>query len=79
MMRENGVHKRIRYSDSDNQGRNWSTMQETDLPNPGLKVNVVALKMVVGYWPTITWMMYGTQLVWPFRMMKAQVGSLLKR
>jgi len=29
MMRENGVHKRIRYSVSDNQGRNWSTVQET--------------------------------------------------
>ena len=44
MMRENGVHKRIRYSVSDNQGRNWSTVQETDLSNPGSKVNVVALK-----------------------------------
>ena len=44
MMRENGVRKRIRYSVSDNQGRDWSAVHETDLPNPGSKINVAALK-----------------------------------
>jgi hypothetical protein len=44
MMRESGVRKRIRTSVSDNQGRDWSAVHETDLPNPGSKVNVAALK-----------------------------------
>lgn len=44
MMRENGVRKRIRYSVSENQGRDWSDVRETELPNPGSKVNVAALK-----------------------------------
>lgn len=44
MMRENGVRKRIRYSVSDNRGHNWSAVEETELPNPGSKVNLAALK-----------------------------------
>ncbi|NOY40218.1 MAG: hypothetical protein GXP26_00070 [Planctomycetes bacterium] len=43
LMRENGARKRIRYSVSNDQGNNWSTVQETSLPNPGSKIHVAAL------------------------------------
>lgn len=48
LMRENGVRKRIRYSVSTDQGRQWSDVQETALPNPGSKINVIAL--ATGEW-----------------------------
>jgi len=44
LMRENGARKRIRFSVSKNQGRDWSKVQETELPNPGSKVNAIVLK-----------------------------------
>jgi len=44
LMRENGVRKRVRSSVSNNQGRDWSEVQETELPNSGSKVNAIVLK-----------------------------------
>lgn len=44
LMRENGARKCIRYSVSNNQGRNWTPVQETSLPNPGSKVHAIALR-----------------------------------
>jgi len=44
MMRENGLRKRIRYSVSSDQGRHWSDVAETTLPNPGSKIHSVALR-----------------------------------
>jgi predicted neuraminidase len=42
-MRENGPRKRVRYSVSADRGRSWSPVQESELPNPGCKVTVMAL------------------------------------
>ncbi len=44
LMRENGCRKRIRYSVSNDQGRKWSSVRETSLPNPGSKIHVAALR-----------------------------------
>ncbi len=43
-MRENGLRKRIRNSTSSDNGRTWSPVAETDLPNPGSKVALTALQ-----------------------------------
>ena len=42
-MRENGPRKRIRHSVSSDRGRTWSSVTESELPNPGAKVAVTAL------------------------------------
>jgi hypothetical protein len=42
-MRESGLRKRIRYGVSSDQGRSWSSVRESALPNPGAKVAVNAL------------------------------------
>jgi predicted neuraminidase len=42
-MRESGLRKRIRCSVSSNRGRNWSSVSDSELPNPGAKVAVVGL------------------------------------
>jgi predicted neuraminidase len=42
-MRESGLRKRIRYSVSSNQGRTWSSVSETALPNPGAKIAITPL------------------------------------
>ena len=42
-MRESGLRKRIRYGVSSDQGRTWSSVRESALPNPGAKVAVNAL------------------------------------
>jgi predicted neuraminidase len=42
-MRENGPRKRIRHSVSSDCGRTWSSVTESELPNPGAKVAVTAL------------------------------------
>jgi predicted neuraminidase len=42
-MRECGLRKRIRYGVSSDQGRTWSSVRESALPNPGSKVTVSAL------------------------------------
>jgi predicted neuraminidase len=55
-MRESGPRKRIRYSASSNQGRTWSPVQESALPNPGAKVAVTSLASgdwVVAYNPLV--------------------------
>ena len=44
LMREAGTRKRIRYCISNNQGHDWSAVKETQIPNPGSKVNVTALE-----------------------------------
>jgi hypothetical protein len=43
-MRESGLRKRIRHSASTDNGRTWSPVDETELPNPGSKVAVTSLK-----------------------------------
>jgi predicted neuraminidase len=51
-MRENGLRKRIRHSISSNNGRSWSPVVETELPNPGSKIALMALndgKWIIAY------------------------------
>ena len=55
-MRECGLRKRIRCSVSSNRGRNWSTISESSLPNPGSKVAIMALtngNWVIAYNPLV--------------------------
>jgi predicted neuraminidase len=55
-MRESGLRKRIRCSVSSNRGRNWSSVSESALPNPGAKVAIAALAnddWVIAYNPLV--------------------------
>jgi predicted neuraminidase len=42
-MREGGTRKRVRYSVSTTQGRTWSSVRQSLLPNPGSKIAVAEL------------------------------------
>jgi len=43
-MRDNGFPKRIRISESRNQGQTWSPVQLSEIPNPGSSVQLLVLK-----------------------------------
>lgn len=47
-MRENGVFKKIRVSESKDQGVTWGSVTSTDLPNPGAGID--AVKLASGNW-----------------------------
>jgi predicted neuraminidase len=47
-MREAGPRKRIRFSTSSDRGRTWSTVEDSELPNPGAKV--AATTLASGHW-----------------------------
>jgi predicted neuraminidase len=51
MMRENGPLNRIRVSESRDEGRTWSPVQESQLPNPGSGLEVIGLAN--GHWALI--------------------------
>jgi len=48
MMRENGITKHIRKSESKDQGMTWSPVEEMALPNPGSGLEVLRLQN--GHW-----------------------------
>ncbi|MDX2036533.1 MAG: sialidase family protein [Isosphaeraceae bacterium] len=50
-MRENGPTRRIRVSESKDQGETWSTVKSTDFPNPG--AGVEATRLANGHWALI--------------------------
>lgn len=51
MMRENGVTKRIRASESRDEGLTWSPVRSMDLPNEGSGLEVI--KLANGHWALI--------------------------
>lgn len=51
MMRENGVTKRIRVSESRDGGRTWGPVRSSKLPNEGSSVEVI--KLANGHWALI--------------------------
>jgi predicted neuraminidase len=51
MMRENGPLNRIRTSESRDEGKTWSPVEEMELPNPGSGLEVIRLKN--GHWALI--------------------------
>lgn len=48
MMRDNGVPKKIRVAESEDQGITWGEVTHMDIPNPGSSVEVIALEN--GHW-----------------------------
>jgi predicted neuraminidase len=50
-MRDNGPHRRIRRSTSDDDGETWTPAQDTALPNPGAGIEVI--RLVSGKWALV--------------------------
>lgn len=51
MMRENGLQRRIRISESSDNGLTWSPVENMDLPNPGSGLEVI--RLASGRWALI--------------------------
>ncbi|UCH36533.1 MAG: exo-alpha-sialidase [Armatimonadota bacterium] len=51
MMRENGLQRRIRISESQDDGLTWSPVENMDLPNPGASVEVI--RLANGHWALV--------------------------
>ena len=51
LMRDNGSHHRIKKSISKDEGVSWSTVEDTEFPNPGAGIEVIRLKS--GRWALI--------------------------
>ena len=50
-MRDNGPHHRIRMSKSTNDGVSWSSVEDTEFPNPGAGIDVI--RLASGRWALI--------------------------
>jgi len=51
MMRENGVQRRIRISESKDDGLTWSAVENAELPNPGSGLEVI--RLANGHWALV--------------------------
>ena len=50
-MRDNGTHKKIRVSTSADEGRSWSEVVDSGLPNPG--AGIEAVRLASGRWALV--------------------------
>jgi predicted neuraminidase len=50
-MRDNGSHHKIRLSTSSDEGKNWSAVTNSDLPNPG--AGIEAIRLASGRWALV--------------------------
>jgi predicted neuraminidase len=77
-MRDNGPQpKRLMKSTSTDRGKTWSTVQDSDIPNPGTAADIVVLKS--GSWVIVhndieegrhrlsVWLSADEGKTWPFR------------